>query len=45
MAAFRFAAAACLVGLALATLLAEPAWAQSEPVKRLNWFWSIAAST
>jgi drug/metabolite transporter (DMT)-like permease len=39
----RFAANLCLTGLALAALLAEPAWAQAEPVKRLNWFWSIFA--
>lgn len=31
-------------GLALAALsFAEPAWAQSAPAERLNWFWSIFA--
>ena len=42
MLASRHAAVACLAAGALA-LIAEPALAQSEPVKRLNWFWSIFA--
>ena len=29
--------------LMLAAALADPAWAQAEGPKRLNWFWSIFA--